>query len=103
LWLDQPLAGRLPGVPALRASAALAPRCCVHIYDFSHLRTLLPLTRTNLERRAGRHAIVPAALNHAHVQERIAGSVAELDKAKSFIRVYHFTVARIGGLERLSN
>ena len=30
---------------------------------------------------------VAAALDHAHVQERVAGAIGKLDKAKSFVRV----------------
>src|SRR6516162_9930825 len=57
----------------------------------------------HLERRAGRHAAVASALNYAHMEECIAGTVGQLDEAEALSGLYHLTVARTSGPEGLSN
>ena len=55
--------------------------------DLRHLRPLRARAGMHLERRAGRHAAVASALNYAHMEECIAGTVGQLDEAEAFVRV----------------
>src|SRR5580692_1871461 len=55
--------------------------------DLRHLRPLRARAGTHLERRAGRHDAVTAALNYAHMEECIARTVGQLDEAEAFVRV----------------
>ena len=55
--------------------------------DLRHLRPLRARAGTHLECRAGRHAAVATALNYAHMEECIAGTVGQLDEAEAFVRV----------------
>src|SRR5581483_5053337 len=62
----------------------------VHAEHFRHLWTALPRGDPDLERLAGLHCRDPAAPEHAGMEERIAGSVALLDKAEPLFRVEPF-------------
>src|ERR1700730_4942220 len=59
----------------------------IHAEDLRHLRSLRARAGTHLERRAGRHTAVATALNYAHMEECIAGTVGQLDEAEAFVRV----------------
>jgi hypothetical protein len=62
----------------------------VEAQDFGNLWPLGPRTGANLERRARRHAIVAAALDHTHMQEGIARPIGQLDKAEALVGVVPF-------------
>ena len=47
-------------------------------------------TGANLKRRARRHAIVAAALDHTHMQEGIAGPIGKLDETESLVGIVPF-------------
>src|SRR4029077_4137755 len=59
----------------------------IHAEDLRHLRPLRTRAGTHLECRAGRHAAVATALNYAHMEECIAGTIGQLDEAEAFVRV----------------
>ena len=59
----------------------------IHAEDLRHLRPLRARAGTHLECRAGRHAAVATALNYAHMEKCIAGTVGQLDEAEAFVRV----------------
>src|ERR1700751_1082376 len=62
----------------------------VDTQDFAYLWPLGPGTGADLERRAGRYAIVAAALDHTDMQEGIAGPIGKLYEAKSLVGVVPF-------------
>jgi hypothetical protein len=62
----------------------------VEAQDFGYLRSLRPRPGANFKRRARRHAIVAAALDHTHMQEGIAGPIGQLDKAEALVGVVPF-------------
>src|SRR5580658_7063424 len=61
-WIDRSLRSRASGHLLLRGAG-------VDAQDFGYLRALGTGTGADLKRRARRHAIVAAALDHAHMQE----------------------------------
>src|SRR5262245_57175801 len=85
-WSDRPRDGMRVAL-VWDASAALASRARIHAEDLRHLRPLRARAGTHLERRPGRHAAVATALNYAHMEECIAGTVGQLDEAEAFVRV----------------
>jgi hypothetical protein len=62
----------------------------VDAQDFGYLRSLRPRPGANFKRRARRYAVVAAALDHAHMQEGIAGPIGELYKAESLVGIVPF-------------
>ena len=62
----------------------------VDAQNFGYLRPFGAGTGANFERRARRHAAVAAALDDAHMQEGIAGSVGKLNKAETLVGVVPF-------------
>ncbi len=59
----------------------------VHAQDFRHLQPLRTRPGADLKGCSRWHAAMAAALNHAHVQESVAGTGGQLDKAKPFVGV----------------
>ena len=57
----------------------------IHAEDLRHLRPLRARAGTHLERRAGRHAAVATALNYAHMEECIAGTIGQHKPAATLL------------------
>jgi hypothetical protein len=69
----------------------------VDAQDFGYLWSLGAATGTDLERRARRHAILAAALDHTHMQEGIAGPIGELYEPESLVGIVPFDYRRDWG------
>jgi hypothetical protein len=73
--LDRDLIGGLIWPLGPRAPRRLLERCAgVYAQDLGYLLALLALPNPNLERGPGRHRAVAAALDHAHVKERVTAA-----------------------------
>ena len=75
----------------------------VDAQNFGYLRPLGAETGADFERRARRNAAVAAALDDAHMEEGIAGSVGQLNKAEALVRVVPFDDGLDRGPEGGSN
>jgi MFS family permease len=103
--LQERLAGNATLLPLVGLAAFLVTLCgaltqfsvgrmidrnTVDTQDFGYLWPLRPWTGADLERRAGRHATVTAALDHTHVQEGVAGSIGKFREAEPLVGVVPF-------------
>jgi len=63
---------------------------CIDLENRSHLATLLALTDLDAELGSRSHDIVPGVLQDADVQERITGTIPQLNEAEALLIVEPF-------------